>query len=174
VSVYIVITRADLVAADACASGLEDFDRIAPSGQLRCEWTQLHDAWLSMYRHCQWLRDIGAVPPAANLRWADLRRADLRRAYLSRADLSGADLRGAYLVGADLSRADLRGADLSRADLSRTDLRGAYLEGADLRGADLRGAYLDLRGADLRGAIRPIDPPDGWRPDAAGYLVRAT
>ena len=150
------IHRARLVEAKACEKGIALYDQIAAlatargdkraAKRLRITWTPLHSVWLAVVHpsYARWLEEQGMIPP------------------LRSASLYGAHLRGAYLYGADL-----RGASLVGADLVGTDLRGASLVGADLVGTDLRGA-------DLRAAYRPTDPPDGWAPDASGYLRRVS
>ncbi len=168
----LILRRAELVAAHACAAWLAVFDEIlamrgadaAPwvrrggvsrrdPERLRIELTPLALLWMARDARnaVAWLRARGVLAhvfaPQLRAEGIDLSGAYLSAAYLSAADLRGADLRGADLSGAYLSGADLRGADL----------RGAYLRGAYLRGADLSGA--DLRGADRWS----FDPPvPGW------------
>ena len=133
----LILRRADLVAADACAAWLGIFDEIlamrgddaAPwvrrggvsrrdPGRLRIKLTPLAQLWMARDASgaVAWLREQGVLGPV----------------FAPRLRAEGIDLRGAYL-------------------------RGAYLRGAYLRGADLRGA-------DLRGALRWFsDPPvSGW------------
>jgi len=182
---YPVLTlrRRDLVAADACAEWLAQFDAIcalrgpdtAPSvrrkggtsyrdpERLRIELTPLAQVWAARDARgaVEWLRMKG-LWPIANLYGADLRGADLYGANLYGADLRGADLRGADLRAADLYGADLYGANLYGADLYGANLRGANLRGADLYGANLRGAN--------RGTFDPTIP--GWRLVAGNMLDR--
>jgi hypothetical protein len=88
----VTITRDGLVRHDACAGGLDLFDRIAPSGRLEiAEWTPLHAVWLAAAEpsHCGWLTSEGVIP-SANLADANLVRANLSYANLVRANLAGA------------------------------------------------------------------------------------
>ena len=158
----LILRRADLVAARACAEWLGIFDEIlamrgadaAPwvrrgsvsrrdPSRLRIELSPLAQIWMARDARgaVTWLRERGVLGPVS-----------IPRLRAPGIDLGGADLSAAYLRDADLSAAYLRGADLSGADLS-----GAYLRDADLSGADLSGAY-------LRDALRwSSDPPvTGW------------
>ena len=133
----LILRRADLVAAAACAEWLGIFDEIlamrgddaAPwvrrgsvsrrdPSRLRIELSPLAQLWMARDARAAvaWLREKGVLGPV----------------FAPRLRAPGIDLRGAYL-------------------------RGAYLRGAYLRGADLRGA-------DLSGALRwSSDPPViGW------------
>ena len=126
----LILRRADLVAARACAEWIAVFDAIcsmrgadaAPwvrrgavsrrdPERLRIELTPLAQLWMARDARdaVAWLREQGVLGPVFAPRlWAD--GIDLRGAYLR-----GADLRGAYLGGAYLGGAYLRGADLSGA-----------------------------------------------------------
>ena len=151
--------RAILVAHDACASGLADYDAasdedVAPF----LRWSmasQLAAIQGPLRKYVGWAWAAGVLPAWA-LRWADLTGADLTGADLTGADLTGANLAGAYLARADLARANLEGADLARANLTEACLTGANLAGANLTEACLTGA--NLTGANLRGAVMP----SGW------------
>ena len=163
----LILRRAGLVDARACAAWLGIFDEIlamrgddaAPwvrrgsvsrrdPSRLRIELSPLAQLWMAHDARAAvaWLREKGVMGPV----------------FAPRLRAEGIDLSGAYLSGAYLRGADLSGADLSGAYLSDADLRGAYLRGAYLRDADLRDA--DLSGADLSGALRwSSDPPvTGW------------
>ena len=140
-SVIVRIRRVDLVALNACESGLAAFDRIAcmqgnPT-RVRFRATLTHQLWLATAypSFTAWLREHGLLPPMFAK--------------------SGADLGGANLYGADLGGADLYGANLYGADLYGADLRGANLYGANLYGADLGGVYW----------IKSRPAPDGWTHD---------
>ena len=162
-SIRLCIHRADLVRDDACAEGVQLFDRIAAEGAsaavLEFQWSPLAAVWLAVVArdYMPWLRERSYVPSSADLSSADLRSADLRSANLSGADLSSANLRSADLRSANLRSADLRNANLRSANLSSAYLYGADLSGADLSSADLRSAYLTF-------ASRSIDddPIAGW------------
>ena len=84
--IYIAIHREDLVAKGACASGLEEFDKLVgvqreSKERWLIEWSPLFDVWLSVAYpgHSSWLREQGFIP----------------RSALSGANLYGADLSGA-------------------------------------------------------------------------------
>ena len=117
----LILRRADLVAADACAAWLGIFDEIlamrgadaAPwvrrgsvsrrdPSRLRIELSPLAQLWMARSARgaVTWLREKGVLGPVYAPR---LRAAGID---LSGADLRGADLSGAYLRGADLSGAD--------------------------------------------------------------------
>ena len=119
------VTRDELIAHDACQTGVDAFDKLFPDGIHVAEWTWLHSAWLAATDvDSQWAINLGIVPAP-----------DLYGADLEGADLYGADLYGANLEGADLRMANLYGADLRMANLYEASLRGANLEGANLEGA---------------------------------------
>ena len=137
----LILRRADVVAARACAEWIGIFDEIlamrgadaAPlvrrgavsrrdPERLRIELSPL--AQLGMARDARgavtWLREQGVLGPV----FAPRLRAE-------GIDLSGADLSGAYLRGADLYGANLRGANLYGADLRGANLTGAYRWSSD-------------------------------------------
>jgi uncharacterized protein YjbI with pentapeptide repeats len=131
-SIRVCIHRADLVRDDACAEGVQLFDRIAAESAsadvLEFQWSPLASEWLAVVArdYMPWLREQGYVPSNANLYGADLyganlSSADLYSANLSSADLRSANLRSANLYGANLSSADLYGADLTFASRSIDD-----------------------------------------------------
>ena len=102
--------RAILVAHDACASGLADYDAasdedVAPF----LRWSmasQLAAIQGPLRKYVGWAWAAGVLPA-----WA----------------LRGANLAGTNLTGASLARADLYGADLAEANLAGADLRSACL-----------------------------------------------
>ena len=111
----LILRRADLVAADACAAWLGIFDEIlamrgddaAPwvrrggvsrrdPGRLRIKLTPLAQLWMARDASgaVAWLREQGVLGPVS-----------IPRLRAPGIDLIGAYLRGAYLRGADLSGA---------------------------------------------------------------------
>ena len=131
------ISRSDLVAAGACATGLTLFDAIkqdcdrgnpfaTSETPVAIPWSPLAYIWLESgaRRFASWLYSKGLVPLPGFAR-ANLTGANLAGAKLARADLARANLARADLARANLARADLARADLARANLARADLTGA-------------------------------------------------
>ena len=173
-SVYVWISRQQLIDANACGAGIECFDALKmaqddhrcarglkPRSKLRLEWSPLAYLWLESgdRRFASWMFRVGIVPMPS------FRGANLYGANLTRANLYGANLYGANLYGANLYGANLDGANLTRANLTRANLDGANLDCANLDGANLDGANLtraNLDGANL----------DGWERGSNGYAQR--
>jgi uncharacterized protein YjbI with pentapeptide repeats len=97
-AIRVCIHHADLVRDDACAEGVQLFDRIAAEGAsadvLEFQWSPLASVWLAVVArdYMPWLRERSYVPSSANLSSANLYGANLSVADLRSADLSSADL----------------------------------------------------------------------------------
>jgi len=118
---------------------------------------------------------VGALLPAADLRFADGRKAFLVNANLRSANLEGADLKKANFEGADMDEALLAGADLTKASLRNVNLEEADLEGVEFILADLSGSLLtraNVADADFEGAKLDLVRFDGTDLRGARHLTR--